>query len=223
VFGWVLTAVGAAGGLAALGLLGVSVYRLFQYRPLAGEDVFAGGVGLAYAVFFAAVWNAFRRLPDWRVALEIPLEVKAFSAGGAAVSASLAGAGVALLLFAVCSKTRFLRLLEALRAAEIGKLQTIVGLGGVVLFSLLLWYLFQAMMELREWARAALGAVLLVFLGLGLAGVVADLFVVSGRLGHHGLAGLGAFVGMVSLTALVLEVALTRGEAAGVHFRSHEY
>lgn len=221
IFGWIITGIGALCVATCLVFLIVSIAGLLRQRGLAGERLFASSVGLAYAVFFTRVWNCFRVLPDWRVALDVPLRLKVFGAAGAAVSAALSGGALALLVFAVCAKTTFLRLMDGLGMTDVSKVQVIFICIVTFSFFLLLWVLFQGVMELRAWARTALGMVF--GCGAAVSGVV--LFV-----GRHGLAvfsngGLSAacwFVGTICVLGLVLMSVAAGAPDVARHFCADE-
>jgi len=216
VAGW--TIVGAA-VLVALVLLAVLVFAmndLVAGRPLAGERLFAAAVGLALALFVARVWHGFRTLPDWRVALEVPLRVKLFAAGGSALAASLAATTLALMMFAVCSKTLFLELTETLWATDIGKGELLLGLTVTAGYFLVLWYVCQAVMELREWARPTLATIFIATILLACA---------VGGVGAGGTAvapALAIGLGGLSLLGLVLQLIALGGDASYRHFRAYE-
>jgi len=222
ILGWTITGIGVLCGAVCLVFLIVSLAGLIRHQALAGERLFASGVGLVYAAFFTRVWNCFRVLPDWRVAPDVPLRSKVFGAAGAAVAASLAGGTLALLAFAVCAKMTFLRMLDGLGMTEVGKVQAIFICMVVFSFFLLLWVLFQGMMELRGWARSALCMVLVC--GAAISGVG----VFGGRCPASGCSG-GAlsaacwFVGAICVLGLVLLLAATRSPRAAEHFRSDEW
>jgi len=220
--GRIVTAVGLLAALVFLVLLFVSLYQLFRQRPLAGENLFGAGVGLAYALFFARVWHGFLELPDWRVALDVPFRAKAFAALGSAVAASLAAGALALGIFAVCAKTTFLGLMDAIGAAEVGKVQFIASAAAAFFFFLMLWYVFQAVMELREWARTALGMIFAASIAAAVAGVLLDVFALSDVIGNRGVTAWCCFIGGVSLVGLFAQVAVLRGEDVVRHFRADE-
>ena len=138
------------------------------------------------------------------------------------MSASLAGAALALMVFAICSKTTFLRLMEAAGAGGVGKVQVLFSALVLFGFFLLLWQLFQGVMELRERPRTALGAVFAAAVVLGGAGVVVDITALSGWLGNHGVAAVCAAAGGLALIGLVLELSMTGGDAAR-HFCENEF
>ncbi len=211
--GWTMTAVGLLAAGVSLVILGLSIRGLFVQQELAGEDVFASAVGLAFALFFARVWHGFRTLPDWRVALDVPFRAKLFAAAGSSLSASLAAFWLALLVFAVCAKTRFLELMEYLRAEEISKVHVLLVSAGAFFLFLLLWYVFESAMELREWARPALGAILLAIVLLACGGVAA---------GAGAVVVLGICFGLPALAGLILECVALCGEEVVRHFRADE-
>ncbi len=220
-FGWAMTGIGAGASAVLLVLVVLSFRGLLLNRPLAGENLFASAVGLAYALFFARVWHGFRTRPDWRVALDVPLRVKVFAAAGAALSASLAGGAGALLLFAICAKTTFLRLMGRLGAAEVGKVEVILASLVAGLVCLPLWYVFEAMTELREWSRSALMVLLAAaavwWAALGVSGAV---WRSVAPVGFAVLCG-GMFT--ISVGWLWWLVAATGGEDCLRHFRANEW
>jgi hypothetical protein len=222
VFGALTTGLGAILALDFLVFFAVSAYQLMHQAPLAGEKLLAAAVGLTFALFTARVWYGFLRLDDWRVGLDVPHRVKAYAAAGSAFAASLAAASVALLTFAVCSKMRFLRMMEAVGAADVGKVQVLFSLLACFGYFLLLWLIFQGVMELRRTARVALGMVLTGAVVVAVGGVVADGLALSDALGNRGVTAVCAFVGALSLVALVLELMLLTGPDVARHFLAFE-
>jgi len=221
VFGWIMTGVGLLAALGFVGLLCYSVVNLLRHRALAGEHLFAAGIGLLFALFFARVWHGFRTLPDWRVALDVPRSAKLFSAGGSALSACGAAGALATLIFAVCAKATFLRFMENIGSANVGKVQVIFTSGVLFFHFLLLWYLFQGMMELREWVRTALAMVLLGTTALAVAGVIADTWVLSDVLENRGITVVCSVAGLLAALGVLLQLAMV-GEDAAPHFRANE-
>jgi hypothetical protein len=188
ILGAALTGISLLAAAAFLALLFYSFALLLKQRPLAGEKMFGAGVGLLLALFLARVWVGFLRLADWRVAPEVPFRVKFLGAAGSALAASAAGAAVAVLLFAICSKEMFLGLLDRIGAADVGKVQFLFTDLALFSFFLVLWYVFQGLMELRAWARGALAMVLTAGMALAVGGVAADAAELGERLGNHGVA-----------------------------------
>jgi len=221
VFGWVMTGIGLLAALGFLGLLGYSLANLLRHRALAGESLFAAGVGLFFALFFARVWHGFRTLPDWRVALEVPRSVKIFSAAGSALAASAAAGALATLTFAICAKTTFLRFMESIDSANVGKVQVIFTSAVLFFYFLLLWYLLQGMTELREWARTALAMVLLATVVLATAGVIADAWVLSDIFENRGITAVCSVVGLIAVLGVLLQLMMV-GDNAASHFRENE-
>ena len=208
--------------VAAAALRALSARDLFAHQPLAGEHLFAAGVGLGYALVFTRVWPGFRTLPDWRVALEVPTRAKLFAAAGSALSASLAGAALALLLFTICAKRTSPGLLERLGADDLGKVQLLVSLLCVFFYFVLLWRLFDGVMELRESARTAMGLLLSWVAVLALA---AELGRLTGLLPVTWNAGVTALLYVVGVPAVIGApacIALT-GTDARRHFRANEF
>jgi len=220
-FGWLMTAAGALGFLVCLAWFALSSAQLFHQNDRAGEQVLAAGVGLGFTLFFTWVWNGFRTLPDWRVALDVPLRTKIFAAAGAAGSATLAAGAVGWLLFSICARRLFLEWMERLGAAGVGKVQVLLSALGMALFFLLLWYVFQGLMELREWARAALAVILLGTVVLAAAAIVADQVALAVLLGNAGLTAVFSFLGGLAVLGLILEWATTTGRASA-HFLADE-
>ena len=211
--GWTMTAVGLLVAGVSLVVLGFSIRGLVAQTPLAGEDLFASAVGLAFGLFFACVWHGFRGLADWRVALDVPFRAKLFAASGSALSASLAAFWLALLIFAVCARTRFLDLMRYLGAEDISKVHVLLVSAGAFFLFLLLWYVFESAMELREWSRPALGVILLAIVLLACGGVAA---------GGGAVVALCTCFGLLALAGLIMEYVALCGEGAGRHFRADE-
>jgi len=209
VFGWIMTGLGALASLVFLVLLCVSVVELLNRRLLAGEGLLAAGVGLVYALFWTRVWHGFRTLPDWRVAPDVPMRLKVFAATGSALCASFAGQALARLILAICARTLFVRWMAVLGAGGLSRVEFIVGSGASCLFFLLLWYLFQAMAELRAWARIAL------YLVLGMALGASASLMAAGALVDLGAVGL-------ALLLMVWHVLVTRGEDVVRSLRADE-
>ena len=221
-FGWGMTLLGVLAALAAAVLLALSARDLFAHRPLAGEHLFAAGLGLGYALFFARVWHGFRTLPDWRVALEVPARAKLFGAAGSALSASLAGAALALLLFTVCAKRTSTGLLDRLGADDLGKVQLLLSLLCVFFYFVLLWRLFEGAMELRESARTAMGLLLASVAALALAAELARLTGLLPVTWNAGVTALLYVVGVPAVIGALARLALTGGDTRP-HFRANEF
>jgi hypothetical protein len=223
LFGWLMVALGLAAAGFGLALLAWSVSGLLRNRPLAGEHLFAGGVGVLYFLFFARLWHGFRTLPDWRTALDVPHRVKVFAALGSAISASLAAGAAALAVFAICAKQTFLNCMDFVGAGDVGKIQVILATVGAAFLFLVGWYLFQALAELREWARAALATVLAATVALAIACVVAD--------GAGWLAdgvrtvtlAVSALLGGLAAVGLVLQACLATGRDVAKCFHAYEF
>jgi len=222
IFGWIMTGIGLAAALRFLILFGFAVHGLSAQRPLAGERLFAASVGLVFALFFARVWHGFRTLSDWRVAPGVPMRVKFFAAAGSAFSASLAAGCLALMVFAVCAKTTFLRLMEGLGAAGVGKVQVLFSSMAALFLFILLWYIFQAMAELREWSRPALAIVFVGVAALACGGIAADACGLSAALGNRGVRAVCISLGALSLAGAILEWITVSGARAARHFRADE-
>lgn len=222
VFAWAMTALGLAAAAASLAFFIFSLAQLSRQAPLAGEDVFSGGVALCLAAFVTWVWNGFRTLPDWRVGLDVPLRVKVFGAAGSAFSASFAAGSAALFVFAICSKDTFSRLMERFGAAGIGKVQVLASAAALLFLFLLLWYLFQGVMELRNRMRVSLAAVLGAAAVLSAAGLLIDAFLLAPVLGNRGVTALSSCVGALAVIALILLRLMAGGEAASRCFRTCE-
>lgn len=211
--GWTMTAAGLVVAGVSLVVLVLSIRGLFTQRPLAGEDMFASAIGVTFALFVARVWHGFRTLPDWRVALDVPFRAKLFAAGGSALSASLAALWLALLVFAVCAKTRFLDLTGHLGSEDISKVHVLLVSGGAFLLFVLLWYVFESAMELREWSRPALSGILLAIILLACGGVAA---------GSGAVVAVCVCFGLLAFAGLILESVALRGEGVVRHFRANE-
>lgn len=221
ILGWAMTGLSLLGAAVSLVFLALAVVGLFRHAPLAGERLFGWGVGLAYFVFVARVWYGFRALPDWRVALDVPLGTKAYAAAGSAAAASLAAGAVALVTFSICAKTTFLGLMDAVGAGGVGKVQVIFSALGLFFYFALLWHLFGSLLELRESARTVLWLVLGVSVVVALGGIVADQLALGAALGNHGVTAVCVFAGCLALAAFVLELAFA-GERVAEKFREHE-
>ncbi len=211
--GWIMTGAGLLGAAVSLVVLGLSIRGLFVQQELAGEDMFASAVGLALALFVARVWHGFRTLADWQVALDVPFRAKLFAAAGSSLSASLAAFWLGALVFAVCSKTRFLNLMKDMGAENVGKVHVLLVSAGAFFLFLLLWYVFESAMELLEWSRPVLSGTLLA-IGLLASGGVAC--------GSGAVVALCASFGLLALAGLVLEFVALSGESVVVHFKAHE-
>ena len=211
--GWAMTAIGLLGAAVALVVLGLSIRGLLNQQKLAGEDMFASAVGLALALFVARVWHGFRTLADWRVALDVPLRAKLFAAAGSSLSASLAAFWLASLAFVVCSKTRFLKLMEELGAENISKVHVLLVSAGAFFLFLLLWYVFESAMELREWSRPALSGILLAIVLLACGGIAC---------GGGAVVALCICFGLLAFAGLILEWILLSDEGVVRHFRANE-
>jgi len=222
IFGWIMTGIGLAAALGFLIFLALSIRGLAVQHLLAGERLFAASVGLVFALFFTRVWHGFRTLPDWRVAPAVPLRVKFFAAAGSAFSASLAAGCLALMVFAVCAKTTFLRLMERLGAAGVGKVQVLFSSMAALLLFILCWYVFQAMTELREWSRPALCIVFVGVAALACGGIAADAFGLSVVLGNRGVTAVCVCLGALSLAGVILEWITVSGGEAARHFSADE-
>jgi len=218
VLGWIMVGVALHAAGILLAILGLSIRDLFAQKPFAGEDLFAAAVGLTFTLFFARVWHGFRTLPDWCVALDVPFRVKLFAAAGSALSASLAALWLAVLIFAVCAKTRFLDLMERLGAADVSKVYVLLASAGAFFLFVLLWYVFQAVMELREWSRPALG---FLFLAIGLLAGVGAAFA-GGTAGGAATTALCAGFAVLAALGLLFELLSLGGASVARHFRADE-
>jgi hypothetical protein len=200
--------------LGALGLLGRDAG--------AGEQLLAAGVGLAVGVFIVGVWRRFRSLPDWAACSGVPARTRFFSTFGAASSASLAALAVGALLLAVCARRGYLRVMEAIGLPEVGRIQFILQAAVAFLLCTLFWYLFRALMELRDWARHALGVALATAAGLALVTIVIDTIYAAEALRNRGLSAMAFAVGFVAAGALGWSSVVLRGREVETHFVEHE-
>ncbi|MFW6107713.1 MAG: hypothetical protein ACOC70_00805 [bacterium] len=216
--GWVLTGIGLAGAVGSVVAFVIAFVALRSNQPAAGEGLVAAGVGLAVGLFWARVWHGFRTLPDWQVMPELPTRTKAFAAGGSAASACLAACAGGLVVFAVCSRVLFGGLVDALGLTGVGKPAFVLAGLGTGLYFVLLWYLFEGLMELREPARLGLLAVLGVTVG---AAVAAGAFCVAGVFGP-GIAWLAGGLGVAAAAGLVLGWRCAGADVTERFFRVNE-
>ena len=223
VLGWLMTGLGLLATGACLVYLVLALYQVRMGRPMAGEHLLGSALGLVYSLFFACVWHGFRTLPDWRVGLHIPLRTKFYAAAGSASCASLAAGSVVLLLYAICAKQTFLRFLERIGAAEVSKAQFIFSSLVASFFFLLLWYLFQGLMELRDPMRTALSIVFDGVIVLAVAGVLVDYYVLAGLLGNRGITVMCGALGGLSVVWFVWGWMAAGGRRALECFRADEF
>ncbi|MFO7898912.1 MAG: hypothetical protein R6V58_07615 [Planctomycetota bacterium] len=216
--GWILTGIGLVGAVGSAVAFVIAFVGLLNGRAAAGEGLVAAGVGIVVGLFWARVWHGFRTLPDWQVMPELPLRTKAFAAGGNAASACLAASAGGLVVFAVCSRVLFAGLVDRVGLAGTGKPAFVLTALGTGLYFVLLWYLFEGLMELREPARLALLAVLGVTVG---AAVAAGAFCVAGVFGPV-IAWPAGGLGVAAAAGLVLGWRCAGPDVTERFFRTNE-